>query len=92
MRVVGVNTLSLRLTDGSVVVRDFSDFVRRGATCVLRPLRDSKFFAKVRVRGGTLEWPGELDFCPDVIIWTKAPWFKHRKGSSPPKHASMPVN
>jgi len=80
--------LEIGLTDGRKIIRDFSDFVRQEATGVLAPLKDAKFFRRVRVSHGTLEWPGEIDFCPDVIIWLGPP---PKRPRSPVRTASFPV-
>jgi hypothetical protein len=37
---------------------------------VFEPLRrDRSRFQAVAVEAGTLTWPGDLDFDPDVLIW-----------------------
>jgi hypothetical protein len=30
-------------------------------------------FRRARVRHGTIEWPGELDLAPEVLIWGPNP-------------------
>jgi hypothetical protein len=54
------------LTDGRKIQRDFS--LVTGGVFSSRKWTDPKNFAKARVVGGEPCWPGELDFCPDVIL------------------------
>ena len=54
-----------RLSDGRDIDRDFS-LVEGGVFTAT--WADPKKFAKVFVAGGSPSWPGELDFCPDVIL------------------------
>ena len=63
--------LELTLTDGSVVERDETAWLRGP---VFEPLRaDPALFRQVRVEAGTLAWPNGADLCPDVLIWGGAP-------------------
>jgi len=92
VRVLGDHVLELTLTNGMKVLRDFKKFVGQKKMGVLAPLADSKFFSKVKVADfGTLEWPGEIDLCPDVIIWGKKGLISKKamqsKGLSPRKTA-----
>lgn len=62
-----VHCVRLTLTDGSVVRRDI-DHLLRGP--VFEPIRsDEAMFRRVRVRRGTIVWPGGIDIDPDVLIW-----------------------
>jgi hypothetical protein len=64
-------TLQLTLTDGSVVERDVGLLL---AGPVFEPIRrDPELFRKVSVERGTLCWPGEVDLCPDTVLWNGAP-------------------
>jgi hypothetical protein len=57
----------LTLTNGDVVERDLSTLLWGP---VFEPLRsDANRFRQVTVSGGTLVWPGDLDFDPDTLIW-----------------------
>jgi hypothetical protein len=57
----------LTLTNGDVVERDLGALLWGP---VFGPLRsDTHRFRELSVRGGTLVWPGDLDFDPDTIIW-----------------------
>jgi hypothetical protein len=60
--------LELQFTDGTKGNIDFrSRIVGRGG--VFKPLGDIEFFKQVVVdpETGTLIWPNEVDFCPDVL-------------------------
>jgi hypothetical protein len=60
--------LELTFADGELARLDFKDrVVGRGG--VFAPLEDLGFFKRVRVDPeiGTLVWPNEVDFCPDVL-------------------------
>lgn len=57
----------LVLTDDRVVERDLERLL---VGPVFEPLRSSEdCFRSLRVEGGTLVWPGEIDLDPDVLIW-----------------------
>jgi Protein of unknown function (DUF2442) len=34
---------------------------------VFEPLKNLNYFKEVKVKEGTLTWPNEADFCPDVL-------------------------
>ena len=60
--------LALTFTNGEKAELDFRDrIVGRGG--VFAPLEDLDFFKQVKVDPeiGTLVWPNEVDFCPDVL-------------------------
>lgn len=60
--------LELTFTNGEKAELDFKDrIVGRGG--VFAPLQDINFFKQVKVDSeiGTLVWPNEVDFCPDVL-------------------------
>jgi hypothetical protein len=65
---VGDYRLSLTFSDGVHGEIDLSDWIR-GKGGVFTPLEDPSFFAQVRVSasGGTIEWPNQVDFCPDTL-------------------------
>ncbi len=55
-------------TDGTKGELDFQErVVGRGG--VFGPLEDVRFFQQVKVdpEAGTIVWPNEVDFCPDVL-------------------------
>ena len=56
-----------RLTDGASGEIDFRNRID-GRSGILGPLADMAFFSKVRVdtEAGTIVWPNDVDFCPDV--------------------------
>lgn len=61
----------LTLTDGATVERDIGGLL---VGPVFEPIRrDPRVFERVRVRHGTLAWPGDVDLDPDVLIWGGAP-------------------
>lgn len=61
----------LTLTDGATVERDIGGLL---VGPVFEPIRrDAAMFRRVRVRHGTLVWPGDVDLDPDVLIWGGAP-------------------
>jgi hypothetical protein len=35
--------------------------------------QDPVLFRQVRAEHGTVTWPGEVDLCPDVLIWQGPP-------------------
>jgi hypothetical protein len=60
--------LELTFTNGETAELDFRNrIVGRGG--VFEPLEDVDYFKQVRVDHeiGTLVWPNEVDFCPDVL-------------------------
>jgi hypothetical protein len=63
--------LKLWLTDGTVVERDVSALLWGPVFERLRS--DRAFFASARADHGTVAWPGDVDLCPDVLIWDGAP-------------------
>src|SRR5437588_13119444 len=61
-------TVQLTFHDGTIGETDLSDLIM-GQGGVLAALEDPAFFARVRLNheAGTIEWPNEVDFCPDVL-------------------------
>ena len=70
MKITEVQTLSdfrlrLRFDDGTTGVADLSQLVGRG---VFEAWRQPGVFEQVRITPvGALEWPGEIDLCPDAL-------------------------
>ena len=63
--------LRLTLTDGSVVERDVGPLL---VGPVFDPIRrDPELFRQVTVERGTVCWPGEVDLCPDAVLWDGPP-------------------
>ena len=57
--------LELRFDNGECGVVDLSEFVGRG---VCAAWEQPGVFEQVTVTGeGAVEWPGEIDFCPDAL-------------------------
>ena len=68
VRHLGEYRLELRFTDGTTGELDLKGrIVGRGG--VFGPLEDVGFFRQVQVdpEAGTIVWPNEVDFCPDVL-------------------------
>ncbi len=68
VRHLGEYRLELRFTDGTNGELDLKErVVDRGG--VFTPLQDIHFFKRVTVdpEAGTIVWPNEVDFCPDVL-------------------------
>jgi hypothetical protein len=65
-RVLHDRVVEYVLTDGRKIQRDFS--LVTGGVFNSKRWTDPKNFAKARVVGGDPCWPGELDFCPDVVL------------------------
>jgi hypothetical protein len=65
---LGEYRLELSFTDGTKGELDLKErVVGRGG--VFTPLEDISFFRQVKVdpEAGTIVWPNEVDFCPDVL-------------------------
>jgi hypothetical protein len=60
--------LELTFTNGEKAELDFKNRIM-GRGGVFAPLEDVEFFKQVKVdhEFGTLVWPNEVDFCPDVL-------------------------
>ena len=68
VRHLGEYRLELSFTDDTTGELDFEErVVGRGG--VFAPLEDIAFFQRVQVdpEVGTIVWPNEVDFCPDVL-------------------------
>ncbi len=76
VRIVGVEPLQecrveLTLSTGEMVQRDLRPLLQ-GA--VFEPiLANESKFREVRAEQGTLVWPGDVELCPDTIIWGGLP-------------------
>ena len=60
--------LELTFTNGETAELDFRNRIA-GRGGVFGPLEDINYFKQVKVDPeiGTLVWPNEVDFCPDVL-------------------------
>jgi hypothetical protein len=68
VRHLGEYRLELSFTDDTKGVLDFKErVVGRGG--MFTPLEDIDFFKQVQVdpEAGTIVWPNDVDFCPDVL-------------------------
>lgn len=65
-KVLHDRVIEYTLSDGRKIQRDFS--LIRGGIFNSKKWTDPKNFAKASVRNGEPSWPGELDFCSDVIL------------------------
>ena len=68
VRHLGAYRLELSFTDGTKGELDFkARILGRGG--VFSPLEDIDYFAQVKVdtEAGTIVWPNDVDFCPDVL-------------------------
>ena len=68
VRIIGDYCLELTFADGLRGIVDLSKrIVGRGGA--FRLLEDAQFFRQVRVDSelGTIAWPNEADFCPDLL-------------------------
>ncbi len=68
VRHLGEYRLELSFTDGTKGELNLKErVVGRGG--VFTPLEDIGFFSQVKVdpEAGTIVWPNEVDFCPDVL-------------------------
>lgn len=78
--------LQLSFTDGTIGELDLRDrVVGRGG--VFAPLQDISYFKLVSVdpEAGTIVWPNDVDFCPDVLysLVSKKPIKIETKGLTP---------
>ncbi|PIV87445.1 MAG: DUF2442 domain-containing protein [Hydrogenophilales bacterium CG17_big_fil_post_rev_8_21_14_2_50_63_12] len=56
--------LHLTFTNGEHRRFDVRPYLDKG---VFRQLQNYERFSQVRVVAGTVEWPGEIDLCPDTL-------------------------
>ena len=56
--------ISLTFDDKKIKIVDLEPYLDKG---VFLPLRDQKYFNRVRLISNTLVWPNEADFCHDVL-------------------------
>jgi hypothetical protein len=57
-------TLTVKLSNGKAGVFDVSPFIDKG---IFQELKDERYFKQVMVRGRSICWPHEQDFCADTI-------------------------
>jgi len=66
MKYVDSYKLALTFDDRKTKIVDLERYLDKG---VFLPLRDIDYFKKVQLNNeaGTIVWPNEADFCPDVL-------------------------
>ena len=57
-------TLKLYFTNGEIKLYDVSPLLGQG---VFTKLQDINIFKQARITHGTVEWPEEIDICPDTL-------------------------
>ncbi len=62
--------LHLTFSNGERRRFDVRPYLDKG---VIRELLDFSRFSQVRVVAGTVEWPGEIDLCPDTLYEKSEP-------------------
>jgi hypothetical protein len=58
-------TLDLRFSDGSVKRFDVKPYLKYD---VFTELNDVRYFKKVKLAFGTIQWPNEQDIAPDTLF------------------------
>ena len=64
IKVIGPLQLEVVFTDGS---RGRVVFEPTHLTGVFASLQNSEFFNQVRINGGAVSWPGDIDLAPDAM-------------------------
>lgn len=64
-KILSGKNLFLKFSNGKSGSFNFDDFFTYKG--ILEPLKDQNYFNKVSVIDGTIAWPNECDFCPDVL-------------------------
>jgi len=57
-------SLTVRLDNGKSGSFDVSPFLNKG---IFQELKDIRYFEQVHVRGRSIFWPNDQDFCADTI-------------------------
>lgn len=65
VKVLNDKNLYLKFSNGKSGSFNFEDFFSYKG--ILKPLSDQVFFNQVSIADGTIAWPNEIDFCPDVL-------------------------
>jgi hypothetical protein len=63
--------LKLIFTNGEERRFDMKPYLNEG---VFAALRDNNLFKAVKSTHGTIEWPGEIDMCPDTLYANNIPF------------------
>jgi hypothetical protein len=56
--------LEVKLDNGKSGIFDVTPFLDKG---IFQELKDKRYFEQVQVRGRSIFWPHEQDFCADTI-------------------------
>lgn len=59
--------LLLTFEDNKVKEVDIEKLRSSGWKGVFAPLKDINTFKRVKIVGSTIQWPGEVDICPDTL-------------------------
>ena len=65
----GEYRLHLRFNDGSEKTVDFRDWLQGP---VFEPLRDTAYFRRFFIDGGTVTWPNGADIAPETLFDARA--------------------
>lgn len=65
VKILGGKNIYLKFSDGKSGIFNFEDFFTYKG--ILAPLQDQEYFNQVAIIDGTIAWPDECDFCPDVL-------------------------
>lgn len=57
-------TLMVKLDNGKSGIFDVKPFLDKG---IFQELKDRNYFIQITVRGRSISWPHEQDFCADTI-------------------------
>jgi hypothetical protein len=63
--------LKLVFTNGEVRCFDMNPYLKKG---IFVALQDAGLFRRVKPAHGTIEWPGEIDMCPDTLYLESVPF------------------
>ena len=62
--------LELKFASGEIRIFDVTPLLQNG---LFRDLINPDVFEQVRISHGTIEWPGELDLCPQSLYQQSVP-------------------
>jgi hypothetical protein len=56
--------IAIKLDNGKSGIFDVTPFLDKG---IFQELKDQRYFEQFRIRGRSISWPHEQDFCADTI-------------------------